>query len=88
MYSHAMEAMVEKEPSPIVIVDFVPNCRHIRNHMARSKHRRPVRKDQMIRLRVTSEQRSKLIVAADAAGLTLSSWLLSVGLKATEHSAH
>lgn len=56
--------------------------------MARSKHRRPVRKDQMIRLRVTSEQRSKLIVAADAAGLTLSSWLLSVGLKATEHSAH
>jgi uncharacterized protein (DUF1778 family) len=39
------------------------------------------RKDDVIRLRVTSEQKQTLIDAAKAAGLEVSAWLRSLGLR-------
>jgi hypothetical protein len=39
------------------------------------------RKDDVIRLRVTGEQKRTLVQAAQAANLELSAWLRSVGLR-------
>lgn len=53
--------------------------------MARSKaprRRKAVRKDEVLQLRLTREQKQTLTNAAQAEGLAVSSWLLSVGLKA------
>jgi hypothetical protein len=49
-----------------------------------TKRRKPARerKEELIPIRVTSEQRQRLKEAADRAGLDLSSWLRMVGLKA------
>ncbi len=49
--------------------------------MGRPKHRKADRKDEMIRVLVTAEQKEKLTEAANAAGLSISSWLLSIGLR-------
>jgi hypothetical protein len=48
------------------------------------KRRKPARerKEELIPIRVTTEQRQRLKEAADRAGLDLSSWLRMVGLKA------
>jgi uncharacterized protein (DUF1778 family) len=42
------------------------------------------RKEGLIQIRVTAEQRQKLKEAAEHAGLDLSSWLRMVGLKAAD----
>jgi uncharacterized protein (DUF1778 family) len=46
------------------------------------KHRKAVRKEQQIRLRVTEEQKAILTKAADKDGSGLSFWLLQAGLRA------
>lgn len=45
------------------------------------------RKDDLIRVRVTGEQRAVMQAAADAAGLDLSSWLRMVGYTAAKTAA-
>lgn len=47
----------------------------------RVKHRKAVRKEEIIRLRVTAEQKQTLTEAAERAGLGVSSWLLMLGLR-------
>jgi uncharacterized protein (DUF1778 family) len=47
----------------------------------RVKHRKAVRKEEIIRLRVTAEQKQMLTEAAERAGLGVSSWLLMLGLR-------
>lgn len=39
------------------------------------------RKEDVIRLRVTSEQKRTLVEAAERAGLDVSAWLRSIGLR-------
>ena len=47
------------------------------------KRRKPdaARKDESIRILVTAEQKATLAAAAERAGLDLSSWLRSIGLR-------
>jgi uncharacterized protein (DUF1778 family) len=45
------------------------------------KRRKPVRKEDSIRLRCTAEQKTILTDAATRAGLGVSGWLLSLGLR-------
>jgi uncharacterized protein (DUF1778 family) len=47
----------------------------------RVKRRKEVRKEEIIRLRVTAEQKQTLTDAATRAGLGVSSWLLMLGLR-------
>lgn len=54
-----------------------------RTTSARPK-RRKVRKEETIRLRVTTDQKQTLTDAATRAGASLSTWLLSVGLRAAQ----
>jgi uncharacterized protein (DUF1778 family) len=46
-----------------------------------------LRKDERVLLRVTATQKSVLQKAAEASGLTLSSWMLSVALREATASA-
>jgi uncharacterized protein (DUF1778 family) len=46
--------------------------------------RKQVRKEDSIRIRVTTEQKQTLAEAAERAGLGVSSWLLAVGLRAAQ----
>lgn len=48
------------------------------------KRRKKVRKDLSIQIRVTAEQKDILAAAATKAGIGLSSWLLTTGLKAAQ----
>lgn len=41
-----------------------------------------VNKDDVVRMRVTAEQKAALVKAADAAGLELSQWLRQLALRA------
>ena len=50
------------------------------------KRRKKVRKELSIQVRVTAEQKKILGEAATKAGLGLSSWLLTTGLKAATES--
>jgi uncharacterized protein (DUF1778 family) len=43
------------------------------------------RKDESIRIRVTRAQKKKLAAAARRAGLGVSTWLLTLGLRAAEN---
>lgn len=43
--------------------------------------RKQVRKEESIRIRVTSEQKNMLVAAAATAGLGVSGWLLMLGLR-------
>ncbi len=53
------------------------------NHVRMAtKRRKKIRKDLSIQVRVTAEQKKILGEAATKAGLGLSSWLLTTGLKA------
>ena len=52
--------------------------------LSRPKRRKQIRKEDVIRLRVTTEQKQTLTEAATRAGASLSTWLLSVGLHAAE----
>jgi uncharacterized protein (DUF1778 family) len=47
----------------------------------RVKHRKAVRKEEDIRLRVTADQKQTLIGAAERAGLGVGPWLLMLGLR-------
>lgn len=51
--------------------------------MATVKRRKPkvLRKEESIRIRVTTEQKEALTEAATRAGLGVSSWLLTLGLR-------
>jgi len=60
-------------------VDFTPICRYKR-FMPRRKVKAE-RKEAVVRLRVTEEQRRMLFAAAQHAGLELSAWLRSLGLR-------
>ena len=51
------------------------------NAMVVKKRRKAVRKDKGILIRVTEPQKEALMKAAEAAGLGLSSWMLSVALR-------
>jgi uncharacterized protein (DUF1778 family) len=55
--------------------------------MTRVKHRKKVRKDEMIRVLVTTEQKKRLNEAAASSGMSLSSWLLATGLRALQDAA-
>jgi uncharacterized protein (DUF1778 family) len=47
----------------------------------RVKRRKEVRKEDSIRIRVTADQKQKLVDAATRAGLGVSSWMLTVSLR-------
>ena len=47
----------------------------------RVKRRKEVRKEDSIRIRVTADQKLKLVDAATRAGLGVSSWMLTVSLR-------
>lgn len=47
----------------------------------RVKHRKAVRKEEDIRLRVTAGQKQTLTEAAERAGLGVGTWLLMLGLR-------
>lgn len=53
--------------------------------MARPKNK--TRKDKVLRLLVNAEQEKLLKASASSKGLSLSSWLLSVGLEAAKAQA-
>ena len=50
------------------------------------KRRKAVRKEELIPVRCTEEQKQTLANAAQAAGLGVSTWLLMVGLKAAKEA--
>lgn len=52
-----------------------------RSPKAEPVRRKEVRKEDQIRIRVTTEQKTLLTQAAEKAGAGLSSWLLIVGLR-------
>jgi hypothetical protein len=49
--------------------------------------RKAVLKDQNILIRVTAEQKHALVAAAERAGLELSSWLRSLGLREAQRTS-
>ena len=51
---------------------------------ARVQRRKAVRKEEMVPVRMTTEQKKTLAAASEAAGMGLSTWLLSLGLKAAK----
>jgi uncharacterized protein (DUF1778 family) len=55
--------------------------RMARQKAPRIKRRKEVRKEDSIRIRVTADQKLTLTNAAERAGLGVSSWLLTVGLR-------
>ena len=55
-----------------------------RQKTPRVKRRKEVRKEDSIRIRVTEDQKRILTDAAEHAGLGVSSWLLTVGLRAPQ----
>lgn len=59
-------------------------CRYIRT-MARRKTKAE-RKEDLVRLRVTREQKDLLVAAATRAGLELSAWLRLIGLREARKS--
>jgi uncharacterized protein (DUF1778 family) len=48
---------------------------------ARIKRRKATRKEEMVPIRMTAEQKATLAEAAQRRGLPLSTWLLSLGLR-------
>jgi uncharacterized protein (DUF1778 family) len=57
-----------------------------RQKAQRVQRRKEVRKEDSIRIRVTSEQKEILTAAAERDGQGLSGWLLAVGLRAARES--
>lgn len=54
---------------------------HSRRMAARIKRRKATRKELMVPIRMTAEQKETLAVAAERRGLPLSTWLLTLGLR-------
>jgi uncharacterized protein (DUF1778 family) len=53
----------------------------------KGKQAKRQRKDELIQLRVTGEQKRTLMEAAQARGLELSAWLRSLGLREASRTA-
>jgi len=47
----------------------------------RIKRRKTTRKEEMVPIRMTAEQKAKLVAAAERRGIPLSTWLLMLGLQ-------
>jgi uncharacterized protein (DUF1778 family) len=54
---------------------------HNRRMAPRIKRRKATRKEEMVPIRMTTEQKTTLATAAERRGLPLSTWLLTLGLK-------
>ena len=48
---------------------------------SRIKRRKATRKEEMVPIRMTADQKAALAVAAERRGLPLSTWLLTLGLR-------
>lgn len=53
----------------------------------RIKRRKAVRKEEMVPIRMTKEQKETLAAAAERRGLPLSTWLLMLGLREADGDA-
>jgi hypothetical protein len=47
----------------------------------RIKRRKVTRKEEMVPIRMTAEQKTRLVAAAERRGVPLSTWLLMLGLQ-------
>jgi uncharacterized protein (DUF1778 family) len=54
---------------------------------ARPKRRKTVRKEENVNVRVTAEQKTELVAAAERAGIGVSSWMLTVALREARKEA-
>lgn len=54
---------------------------HSRLMATRIKRRKATRKEEMVPIRMTSDQKVTLVAAAERRGIPLSTWLLMLGLK-------
>jgi len=54
---------------------------HSRLMATRIKRRKATRKEEMVPIRMTAEQKATLAIAAERRGLPLSTWLLTLGLR-------
>ena len=54
---------------------------HIRRMATRIKRRKATRKEELIPIRLTAEQKEALVAAAERRGLPVSTWLLTLGLR-------
>jgi uncharacterized protein (DUF1778 family) len=53
----------------------------------RIKRRKATRKEEMVQIRMTAEQKETLAAAAEHRGLPMSTWLLTLGLREAEADA-
>ena len=53
----------------------------------RIKRRKAVRKEEMVQIRMTAEQKEILAAAAERRGLPMSTWLLTLGLQQANEDA-
>ena len=54
---------------------------------ARIKRRKVTRKEEMVPVRMTTDQKATLVAAAERRGLGLSTWLLTLGLREADADA-
>lgn len=54
---------------------------HSRRMATRIKRRKATRKEDLIPIRLTAEQKETLVAAAERRGIPVSTWLLSLGLQ-------
>lgn len=63
-------------------------CRMHSSGMAtRIKRRKATRKEEMVQIRMTAEQKEVLAAAAERRGVPMSTWLLMLGLREAEADA-
>jgi uncharacterized protein (DUF1778 family) len=53
----------------------------------RIKRRKAIRKEEMVQIRMTAEQKEILATAAERRGLPMSTWLLTLGLQQASEDA-
>lgn len=53
----------------------------------RIRRRKATRKEEMVQIRMTAEQKERLSAAAERRGLPMSTWLLTLGLQETDEDA-
>lgn len=66
---------------PVKRIDAYLCCMHNGRMAPRIKRRKATRKEEMVPIRMTTEQKATLATAAERRGLPLSTWLLTLGLK-------
>ena len=59
---------------------------HNRRMATRIKRRKAARKEEIVPVRMTAEQKATLIAAAERNGLGVSTWLLTLGLQAAANT--